>query len=55
VSRGANRHIEQEWGRNPKRIPRLVSYQTKGQLPMTLLSLIVILVAVFAAWVLSNV
>lgn len=33
------------------RVPRMVAYQTKGQLPMTLLALIVIATALFAVWI----
>lgn len=37
----------------PPRIPRMVAYQTKGQLPLTMLALIVIATGVFAYWVLT--
>jgi hypothetical protein len=32
------------------RVPRLVAYQTKGQLPLTLLALIVIVTVGFVWW-----
>jgi hypothetical protein len=35
------------------RIPRMVSYQTKGQLPLTLMALIVIVTAAFVCWILT--
>jgi len=36
---------------SPPRIPRVVAYQTKGQLPMTLLALIVIATVCFVVWI----
>ena len=35
------------------RIPRTVTYQERGQLPLTLLALIVIATCAFAYWVLT--
>jgi len=50
----AGRWNEHELRNKPPRIPRMTEYQRRGQLPMTLLALIVILTACFVAWVLSR-
>jgi len=50
---GAGRYAEQQFSSKPPRIPRLTEYQRRGQLPMTLLALIVILTACFAYWILT--
>lgn len=50
----SNKRAEWEYAnRKAPRIPRLVAYQTKGQLPLTLLALVVIATAGFVAWILS--